>query len=57
MFDVQEELDQDGNPHFVYIWGDGSLEELQILIKNYKELGFNKVWHGEQNSTLCIQRN
>lgn len=56
MFDVDEELDHDGQVNFVLVWGDGSLDELQILIDHYRRLGFDRVWHGDQNSTLCIQK-
>ena len=41
---------------FVYVWGDGTLEDLIAIIQKYKELGFNQVWHGYDNSTLCIQK-
>lgn len=41
---------------FVYVWGDGTLEDLIAIIRKYEGLGFNKVWHGHENSTLCIQK-
>ena len=56
MFEVDEELDELGQPDFVAVWESGTLEELQEIIDHYKKLGFNKVWHGHDNSTLCIQK-
>ena len=41
---------------FVYVWGEGTLDELQQIIDEYRKLGFNKVWPGYENSTLCMQK-
>lgn len=51
MFEVEEVDDS-----FVYVWDSGSLDELQAIIDHYRELGFNKVWYGYDNSTLCLQK-
>lgn len=48
-----ETEDLDG---FVYVWVDGTLDELLAIVDEYRALGFNKVWHGFENSTLCIQK-
>jgi hypothetical protein len=54
--DLDETLDVNYQPCFVTVWGDGTLDELQEIIDHYRSLGFNKVWHGHENSTLCIEK-
>lgn len=55
--EIKEELDSNGKfADWVTMFGDCTLDELQEVIDHYRKLGFNKVWHGNENSTLCIQR-
>lgn len=49
-------LEVDEEENCVFVWGDGSIDELLVIIKEYKDQGFNKVLHGDQNSTLCLLR-
>lgn len=56
MMDIEEELGDDSKPEFVFLRGNGTVDELQWIIDHYKKLGFNRVWHGHENSTLCIQK-
>jgi hypothetical protein len=48
-FLVEERLEDS-----VIVFGSGDLEDLLKIIHAYKDKGFNFVWYGEDNSTLCL---
>lgn len=41
---------------YVLVWGDLPLDEMLKILERYKKKGFNWVWTGSDNSTICIAK-